>query len=118
MNQSSHNDKDDDDDDNEENEENSESDFDDHRQSNGRFLLTELGENAYLSSQNSRESSDEEDELKFKIDVNNEDELFMVRRSRRSKHKPPSERMLNFNDIENEKDYDTDLEGNKSINWL
>ena len=71
-----------------------------------RFLITELGEDAYL---NEHESSDEDDEYKLHIDLDNEDELFMMR-SRRSKYKP-SERKVNFTEIENDKDYDTDLEG-------
>jgi len=71
-----------------------------------KVLLTELDDDNYKKDEVSLE---EEDELEFDIDLENEDDLFMVR-SRRSKNKP-LERVINFNDIENEKDYETDLEG-------
>lgn len=81
-------------------------DMDNNDEEMRNFLITELGEDVY---QNEQESSDEDDEYKLQIDLENEDELFMMR-SRRSKYKP-SERKVNFTEFENDKDYDTDLEG-------
>ena len=83
-------------------------DMDNNDEEMRNFLITELGEDVY---QNEQESSDEDDEYKLQIDLENEDELFMMR-SRRSKYKS-SERKVNFTEFENDKDYDTDLEG-----WL
>ncbi len=80
-----------------------------HRQQG--VLLTELNEAEYAEY-----SSDEE--LAYDIDhidLNNEDELFMAMARRRGhRSKRADARQLSTKDIDNAKDYDTDLEGSES----
>lgn len=82
-----------------------------------RVLLTELGEEAYYDNESPKSSDEDEEEddfakLNFDIEGADDDAIFMITSRLSNKHRRRAERrVINFNDIDNEKDYETDLEG-------
>lgn len=81
--------------------------YDEEKNTKSNVLITELGEEAY---EKERQSSSDENEEDLNYDLNDDDDIFMVafrKYAKKSKRKTA----INFDDIENEKDYETDLEG-------